>query len=294
VKDAAGTTVALSGSGMSAEIAENGAELVRLRDAEGRDLLWNGDPAFWTGRAPLLFPMVGRAKDDRIRIEGRAYPLPKHGFARTSRFSVVERSEARCLMRLWSSPTLLDQYPFSFDLDVIYAIEGASLASTAVVRNRDERALPVSFGFHPALRWPLPYGADRSAHEVVFDRNEQAPIRRVDDGLITAARHPSPVEGRRLRLRDDLFIDDALIFDELRSRGVTYGAEGFPSIRFDFPDMPHLGIWTKPGAGFICIEPWQGHASPADFDGEFTSRPGVVSIPVGQEATFVMTMTLLR
>jgi galactose mutarotase-like enzyme len=292
VTDSNGTIVALNGPGLSADISERGAELVRLRDAEGRDLLWNGDPAFWTGRAPLLFPMVGRAKGDRIRVDGRAYDLPKHGFARSSRFTVVEGSKARCTMRLSSSPATLDLYPFAFDLDVIHAADRASLTTTAIVRNRDERALPVSFGFHPALRWPLPFGASRAAHEIVFHETEDATIRRVEDGLLTPVRHPSPIEGRRLRLRDDLFIDDALIFEALRSRSVTYGAPGSPSIRVDFPDMPHLGIWTKPGAGFICIEPWQGHASPDDFDGEFASRPGVMSIPVGQEATFVMIIAL--
>jgi galactose mutarotase-like enzyme len=268
--------------------------LVKLQDREGRDLLWSGDPAVWAGRAPLLFPMVGRAKGDRIRVEGRDYKLPKHGFARTSRFSVVERRENSCTLRLVSGPETLISYPFAFQLDVTYEIVGSVLITRAVVTNQDERALPVSFGFHPAFRWPLPYGADRAAHAIVFEQDESGQaIRRVQDGLLTAIRHPTPVAGNRLTLTDDLFVDDALIFLSPASRSVTYGAAGSPALAVRFPGMPHLGIWTKPGAGYVCIEPWQGFASPDDFEGEFAERPGVISVPVGGSATFVIEIALL-
>jgi galactose mutarotase-like enzyme len=286
-------TIALSGSGMAAEISELGAELVRLTDKDGRDLLWNGDPGIWAGRAPLLFPMVGRAKDDRIRIEGRHYELPKHGFARTSRFALIEHTGSRCVFRLSSGVDTLAHYPFSFQLDVIYDFDGPVLNNYAVVTNTDERALPVSFGFHPAFLWPLPYGAPREAHEIVFEREEGPSIRRVRDGLLTPTRHPSPLVGKRLALTDALFVEDALIFVPIASGSVTYGAPGTPSLRIGFSGMPHLGIWTKPGAGFICIEPWQGFASPEDFDGEFSGRPGVMTVPAEGEARFAMQVSLV-
>ena len=287
-------TIRLTGPELTAEISELGAELVRLQDRDGRDLLWNGDPAVWAGRAPLLFPMVGRARNDRIRVRGQDHDLPKHGFARTSRFSVVAQSETSCTLRLESSPETLVGYPFSFRLDVTYELAGPVLVNRAVVTNKDEQALPVSFGFHPAFRWPLPYGAAREAHEIVFEQDESGePIRRVDDGLMTPVRHPTPVAGNRLALTDDLFVDDALIFLSPASRCVTFGASGSPAIAVRFPGMPHLGIWTKPGAGYVCIEPWQGFASPEDFEGEFSDRPGVVSVPVGGAATFAIEIELV-
>lgn len=286
-------TISLSGSDMAAEISELGAELVRLTDKVGRDLLWNGNPEIWSGRAPLLFPMVGRAKDDRIRIEGKHYKLPKHGFARTSRFTLVDYTSSRCVFRLSSGDDTLACYPFSFRLDVIYEFDGPVLTNSAIVTNTDERALPLSFGFHPAFLWPLPYGAPRETHEIVFEREERQSIRRVQDGLLTPVRHPSPIVGKRLALADALFVEDALIFVPVASGSVTYGAPGTPSLRIGFSGMPHLGIWTKPGAGFICIEPWQGFASPEDFDGEFSDRPGVVTVPPGGEARFAMQISLI-
>jgi galactose mutarotase-like enzyme len=100
------------------------------------------------------------------------------------------------------------------------------------------------------------------------------------------------VQGRTLALRDDLFKADALVFDRLRSRSVEYGAHGGASLRVEFPDMPHLGVWTKPGAGFICIEPWQGHADPQDFAGDFSDKPGIVSIQPGETRRFAITITV--
>lgn len=281
--------VSISDSALSARISALGAELIRLQDRAGSDLLWDGDPAFWIGRSPLLFPIVGEATGNRIRVAGREYGIGRHGFARTSTFALVSSETAQCTWRLEASEATRRQYPFEFRLDVTYRIEDAALHMTAEVTNRDEGVMPASFGFHPALRWPLPYGKPRAAHEIVFDRDEPAPIRRPVDGLLSSATWPSPVRDRRLALHDGLFEDGALVFDRLESRGVVYG----DVVRVSFPAMPHLGIWTKPGAGFVCIEPWQGHASPEGFDGELADKPGVVPIAPGATHRFAMSVCVL-
>jgi galactose mutarotase-like enzyme len=285
-------SVTISGPRLQAQISEDGAELVRLRDEQDRDLLWDGNPAFWTGRSPFLFPIVGRVRNDRIQVNGAEYELPKHGFARISRFEIDEAGPSRCRFRLCSDQTTLRQYPFPFQLDITYAIEGATLTMEASVTNTGSSVMPLSFGFHPAFRWPLPYGAPRETHEICFEREEPAPIRRPVDGLISRTAEPSLVEGRTLLLRDSLFETDALVFDRLESRSVVYGAPGGGSIRVDFPDMPHLGIWTKPGAGYICIEPWQGHADPEDFEGELAVKPGVVLVQPSEKRSFAMKVTV--
>ena len=105
-------------------------------------------------------------------------------------------------------------------------------------------------------------------------------------------RHTTPVEGTRLKLDDGLFRDDALIFDTLASRRLTYGAGAAPRIEVDFPDMPYLGIWSKPGAGFVCIEPWQGFADPVGFDGELSQKPGTISVSPGSTAVFAISIRL--
>ncbi len=282
--------VSISDSALSAQISAAGAELQRLQDRDGSDLLWNGDPAVWAGRAPLLFPLVGETKDKKIKVDGQIYEIPRHGFARTSRFTLVTAENAHCVWRLEASEATRRQYPFEFRLDVIYRIEGGALHMTAEVTNHGDAAMPASFGFHPALRWPLPSGALREAHEIVFERDEPAPVRRLANNLLSPVLHPTPVQGQRLALRDELFRDDALILDGLESRSLVYGAPGHRSLRVSFPDMPHLGIWTKPGAGYVCIEPWQGYASPETFDGELGDKPGMISIGPGAMRRFEMSI----
>ncbi|HZH12181.1 MAG TPA: aldose 1-epimerase family protein [Microvirga sp.] len=273
---------------LKAQISELGAELVELQDEAGHDLLWNGDPAFWSGRSPLLFPIVGRLRDDKILVDRRAYSIRKHGFARTSRFEIVDAGPESCRLRLSASDVTRELYPFDFRLDMTYRLDGARLILAASVLNPEDRPIPVSFGFHPALRWPLPYGGERNEHEIRFEAAELASLHTLSDELLGPATRPTPVEGNRLPLHDDLFRYGALVWSELASRKVRYGVPGRRSMTVSFPRMPHLGIWTKPGAGYVCIEPWQGYASPADFEGELRDKPGIVMIPPGESRDFSM------
>jgi galactose mutarotase-like enzyme len=154
--------------------------------------------------------------------------------------------------------------------------------------------MPASFGYHPALRWPLPYGRERAEHVIEFAGDELSPVRRLDQaGLLMPERFPTPVVQRRLALQDALFQNDAIIFDDLRSRSVTYGATDGPRIRLSFPDAPYLGIWSKPRANFICIEPWHGVADPQGYSGNFSAKPGVFMVAPGASMAAKLAITLL-
>ncbi len=281
---------AIASPELKATVSETGAQLVRLQDRDGGDLLWNGDPRVWAGHAPLLFPVVGSTRDDRILVDGKAYPMPRHGIARISRFELASTEPGRCQWHLASNDETLAHYPFPFSLDVSYEIAGCALQIRATVTNAGDRPMPVSFGFHPAFCWPLPYGQARSAHDIRFEKKEPLPVRRLEHGLLGEARESSPVVEGRLALRDDLFEKDAVIFDQVQSRSVTYGAGSGPSIEVRFPEMPQLGLWSKAGADFICIEPWHGFASPVDFDDDLSKKPGMVMVQPASPKSFAMTI----
>ncbi|TMJ30493.1 MAG: aldose 1-epimerase family protein [Alphaproteobacteria bacterium] len=285
-------SVTIASEQLRATFSSLGAELVRLQGAAGVELLWSGDPAVWAGRSPLLFPIVGGVKDDRISVGGKAYPLSRHGFARTSTFELIDAQPSRCLWRLRANEETRARYPFAFRLDVAYAVDGNRLTLAATVANEGDGPMPASFGFHPAFRWPLSPSLPREQHEIRFDKRERAPIRRLNNGLLGEA-VPSPVQGDRMVLADSLFAEDALIWDRLQSRSLSYGGPTGPSLRLDFPDMPHLGIWSKPGAGFVCLEPWQGFASPVGFDGELAEKPGIIVVSAGSTRDFTLTVTVL-
>lgn len=277
---------------LSIKLASHGAELQSLKTAAGLELLWQADPKVWARHAPHLFPIAGRLKNDTLIHEGKNYSLTSHGFARDLEFTCVEQSARHCTLLLSDSEQTRARYPFAFELRITHLLQAKTLTIAYNLRNPAQHDLLASVGAHPAFIWPLQDGIERSAHTLTFLQEEAAPIRRVQEGLLKTQSFPTPVQGRELHLKDDLFVDDVVIFDTLKSRSLTYSAPGAAKLRFDFADFPHLGIWTKPGAGFICIEPWQGHASPADFSGEFRDKPGVVRIAPHAERTWRYSITV--
>ena len=283
----------ISSDRLTAGISALGAELQHLTDSAGRELQWDGDPAVWRGRAPILFPVIGLLEGGRYRLGGVSYAMPKHGFARHSIFAIVDQSADAVGFRLSASDATRAIYPFEFRLDICLSLAGATLSVAATIVNEGDAAMPMSLGFHPALRWPLPFGQPRVDHAIRFAHDEPAPVRRIDaNGFLLPDPVATPVAGDTLALRDELFIADALIFDRLASRRVSYGAASGPSLDVEFADFPTLGVWTKPGAGFICIEPWQGFSDPVGFAGDIRDKPGIIEIAPGASRRFAMHITL--
>ncbi|MBW6524153.1 aldose 1-epimerase family protein [Sphingomonas sp. RHCKR47] len=285
--------LAIASDQLSAAINPHGAELSSIRDAVGRELMTDADPRWWTGRAPILFPVVGKPAGEVIRVDGREYPMKQHGFARRRDFDVVAHEPSRLVLSLRDDEETRASYPFAFQLEAAFTITAATLEIAITLRNPADVVLPASFGFHPAFAWPLPYGQPREDHRTTFDAAEPEPLRVLDgDGQITAEQRASPLDGQTLHLTDDLFARDALIWDRVRSQSVGYGAAAGPSLEIAFPDTPMLGIWTKPGAPFVCIEPWHGIADPVGYAGEFRDKPGVFTVAPADENRITMSVTV--
>lgn len=280
---------------LTARINPFGAELWSLTDGDHREWMTDADPAFWTGHAPLLFPIVGGLVGDRYRLGDKTYDLPRHGFARRNPFELVEAGTDHARFRLTDTEATRAAYPFAFTLDMAFRLEGSTLRMAATVTNPGAEVLPFSFGYHPAFAWPLPGGGAKTAHVVRFAEPEQAtPLRRLDAaGLLLPDPEPSPVVGDMLPLDPGLFAADALIWTDLASRSLRYGVPGGPALEIAFPDTAMLGLWQKPGANFLCIEPWAGHADPQGFAGDFTEKPGVLRLPPGESHTIRMDVTVI-
>lgn len=286
--------VTIGSGALTARINPVGAELWSLTDAAGAEYMTDADPAFWTGHAPVLFPIVGMVRDGRYRLDGREYAMPKHGLARRAEFAVVAHDAASATFRLTDSAESRAAYPFAFQLDLAFATEGLTLRMTATVTNPGEVALPFSFGFHPAFAWPLPGGGAKEAHRLVFECEEPQAIRRIDraSGLLLPDPQPSPVSGPALSPKAALFEADALIWDTLASRAASFGAQGGARLDLAWPDCPMLGVWQVPGAGYLCIEPWAGIADPEGFDGDFRGKPGIMQLAPGASRAFRMDVTV--
>jgi galactose mutarotase-like enzyme len=285
--------VEIASDRLRAAINPFGAELSSLRDPDGSELMTDADPAFWSGRAPLLFPIVGRLMNDKYRLDGKEYPLPQHGFARRQPFALIEQAADRAVFRLTDNDATRAFYPFAFTLDAAFTLTGATLAMDITVTNTGDRDMPASFGFHPAFAWPLPYGRARADHRIVFEKDEPAALSAIVlGGWIAPDTWPSPLEGRELTLSDALFERDALVWDSLESQSLRYDGDEGPKLEIGFAGMPKLGIWTKPGARFVCIEPWHGIADPHGYTGEIWDKPGILRFAPGESRTFSMQVTL--
>ncbi len=266
---------------ISAGITADGAELCLLRDKAGLDYLWPAAP-IWPRHAPVLFPIVGRLRDDTLEHAGRNYRLTQHGFARDRRFEWIERTPTGCKLALSDDAETRAMYPFAFRFEVQYAVKDATLEITFTVTNTGDAVLPASMGAHPAFRWPLRPGLPKEAYALTFEAEETEPLCAVAGGLLVTEDRPTPITGRHLALKVALFAEDALILPHPASRSVRFAAAEGPALTVAWEGFPQLGIWSREGGDFLCIEPWCGIASPADFEGDFTEKPWLMLIPPGE------------
>jgi galactose mutarotase-like enzyme len=278
---------------MSATILARGAELCSLKTADGLELMWQAGPE-WPRHSPLLFPIIGEVRNEHIRVRGKVYKMLRHGVARDHDFTFVERSSEWCRLVQTDTAETRARFPFAYELTLTYTLRDPGLAVVLEIENRGDDILPCSIGGHPALNWPLLPGQPKESYRLTFSHDEPAPIRRLSkEGLLLPGSKPSPIRGRALDLSERLFDEDAVILDKLTSTSVRYAADKGPALEMSWEGFRQLGIWSKPGgAPFLCIEPWYGFASPVDFDGEFTDKPGLMHIPPGETRGFFYTISV--
>jgi galactose mutarotase-like enzyme len=277
----------ISSDRLTVTVKAQGAELCSLVDGRFGEMLWQAEP-IWPAHAPNLFPIVGQLTGDVLRSNGAAYHLTRHGFARRRRFTWLDQSASACTLELADDAETRALYPFAFRLAIEFVVADDTLSVTYAIRNPAESVLPASVGAHPAFRWPLAAGAAKTAHTLEFSAPESAPIRRLQDGLLKLEAFASPVRDRTLQLTEALFVADAIVMDQPASHAVRYTAPGAPAIEINWERFRELGLWSKPGGDFLCIEPWHGYASPVGFDGDFQTKPGLLLIEPGGEERLTM------
>ena len=267
-----------------------GAELISLWDrSRERELIWQGNPAIWVQHSPLLFPVVGKVKNDEYRLGHSVYPMEKHGFAMGSRFSLFAQTESSVSLTLENSPRTMEGYPFAFLLEVTFSLQENRLEMLHTVRNPSlEHTLPFSIGAHPGLCCAL-------GDQLIFEKEEAPEAWRLGkDMLLNPEPQAIPLRGRALSITKELFENDALIFQNLHSRALTLRSQGLGDLlRVDWYGAPVLGVWAKPGAPYVCVEPWYGIDDHAGTPEELTKKPRIVLLPPGEAFAFPVTLTVL-
>jgi galactose mutarotase-like enzyme len=283
--------IELHNGSLTARIALLGAELRQLSFA-GRDLIWAPEAALWDGTCPILFPVVGRVIGDVIRANGLEFPMPMHGFALTSPFSITQQADDVCTFELRANEATRCHYPYDFTLTMTYRLSSDALQISATISNLGQAVMPASLGLHPGFRWPLVSGARKEDHLLTFAEAGPVTYTRPVDRLVGPDRFILALEGRSLRLTETLFEKGGLLLLGLQARSLRYHMEnGSAAIRIDFPEIDRVILWSRPGGDFLCIEPLLGYADPVGFAGDIMEKPGMAHIAPGETYSLPVTIT---
>lgn len=272
-----------AGPADSAAISPNGAELLSWRSNE-TDLIWSPDGAVWSQTAPLLFPIVGWTKNGRIRVDGAVYPLGLHGFARSKRFALDQQSGDCVVLALEEDEETLALYPFAFRFEARYRLRPGELCVTLTATNRDSRPLPYAVGLHPGVRWPL--AGSTAPHRILFEAQERDEVPIIArGGLFSSRMRRVPLDRTSLPLSPALLSSEALCFLNVASRRLVYDNGAGVRLAMELEDFPHIALWSRPPAPFLCLEAWTGHGDPEDFSGDLYEKPSMRILPPGDSAS---------
>lgn len=264
--------ITLSNTIISAQIKTLGAELCSLKSNSNREYIWEGNPAFWGKHSPVLFPIVGTLKNNTFYHNDKEYTLSRHGFARDMEFQLVEKTESSATFSLQSNSETLKNYPFKFELQIQYILIGTTIELAYRVINKDNTNVLFSIGAHPAFALPSNF----EDYTLAFEEVEPLEYTLLENDLVSKQTEKIKTNSNTVPITYELFERDALIFKTLKSNSLTIIEKENPILKVHFEDFPNLGIWTKVGAPFICIEPWFGYSDTAESNGNLFEKEGII------------------
>ncbi len=261
---------------LTIKVAETGAELQSIKDAQGKEYLWQGDPNFWPRRSPILFPIVCSVENDTYFAEGKEYHLPRHGFARDMAFKLVNRTPERLTFALHDSEETLKVYPYRFNLAISYRLDGNIIHVVWHVQNTDTKEIHFQIGGHPAFN--VPGMAAGSALCGTLRLDNEAPLdglKSYIDGSHEMTEVPVEAEKGIIEFSDNTFRNDSVKIHKCQTRQVELlNKSGKPEVTVGYK-APVIAFWSPFGlnAPFVCIEPWYGLGDPRGYKGEFKDKP---------------------
>lgn len=273
--------IQISNGKLQMVINTHGAQIMSIQRNKV-EYLWQGDSAYWSDRAPTLFPFIGRLTKNRYRYHGKEYPMGIHGFAAQTEFAPVEQSESHVVLELHSTMKTYMQYPFDFALRITYRLEADKLIISYEVQNFDDHTMPFAIGGHPGFRVPLCAGEEFEDYVLEFSQSCQ-PDRVGFTPSVYLSGHDEhyPLEDeRRIHLRHDLFDEDAVILKNMDRQITLRSEKSGHGVTVSYPQMPYLGIWhiPKTDAPYVCIEPWTSLPARQDVIEEFSCKSDMIQL----------------
>ncbi|WEG74178.1 aldose 1-epimerase family protein [Vagococcus intermedius] len=281
---------------LTASFKQKGGELTSLKSKEtGIEYLWQGDPKFWARQAPVLFPFVGRLKNDSYVYNNNSYDVGQHGFARDLDFEVYEQTAEALSLVLRSSDTTKKMYPFDFELILSYHLEGSSLVCGYEVRNLSTEIMYFSIGGHPAFNLPLDETSQFTDYYFRFAPKKSRIQLPLVGPYVDLENKTLGQTNTDIAISHDLFKNDALIFETPGSQSISICSDkSVHSITLSYTDMPYVGLWSPnvEDAPFVCIEPWCGIADTVSTKGTLEDKLGINRLDKNETFLSDYTITL--
>lgn len=281
---------------LTASFNLKGAELSSLRTKE-IEYLWNRDPAYWAWQAPLLFPIIGKLKDDKTLISGKYYSLTKHGFIRDLDFETVSLKKDEIIFRNTYSQETLQIYPYKYQMDVIYKLEGKSLVVIYKVMNHDTTFIPFNIGVHPGINCPLYDGESFEDYAIHFEKEESFSCPKIEaNGLINLKETVCEYWNlKKLDLKHEIFNIDTIVIMNVKSKWAALLNKKGKGLKIYFSDFKTFAIWSPytKKAPFVCLEPWIGYADTADSDFDFLKKADLIFLEPGNSVEFSYKMQII-
>ncbi len=279
----------------TAAISQIGAEMLSYTSQDGRERIWEGDPAIWEGHGPVLFPIIGSLYENKTKFNNEIYEMPKHGIARKALFTVISKGENFVELCYESNDETKKQYPFDFSLYVRHSIDLYGFTTVYRVINRSQKSMPACIGGHPAFVCPMEDGYSFEDYALIFPEKETGENLLVNgQGLVCGKEILDDIAlNQKLPLAYNYFAKkDTLLLAGLRSRSVQLvNQKTGTGLRLEFPRFPVLAIWTKPEAPYLCLEPWLGLPDDDKGIGDFEDKPYTVTLLPQEELKVWYTMT---
>ena len=266
---------------LNIQVSNKGAELTSIK-FNGKEMIHDGK-SFWDRQAPILFPMVGRLRDNKTIINGKTYQIPQHGFAKDMDFELIEETGNKKLYKTKSNEETLKMYPFEFELYTEYEIEEDELIVKYKVINMDNKEMLFGIGGHPGFKLEMPQ------EEYFFElehEEERVEFMEVDGNYISNVPAKNILENNKIiNVKEESFINDAIMMKKLKSKTITLKQKKDDKkvLEFDFSQFPILAIWTMPKAPFVCLEPWFNTADKVVETGYFKDKEGIMSLKPNEE-----------
>lgn len=269
-----------------------GGEIASFTDKQsGIQYMWQGDDAWWGGKNPTLFPMVGNTWSKDYEIDGKRYAMKNHGLIRYATLQLKTQDERRLIMELDSNEETLSQYPFAFHYEIHYELQDGKLNIRYIITNTDDRTMPFSFGLHPGFRCPLCDDEQFEDYTISFSNQEHMQQLICTPG-VDRPYEVKDVELQSLPLRYAAFEKDpTLIYKGAKSAWLTLKGPKEHGVRISIAGYPLIAIWTaKRGAPFVCLEPWYGHGDFSAVKDDFYHREGTQLLSAGKSFTTAYTI----